>query len=328
LQWLGFCKPRSSIVTRPPCTPGFGDDVNTDFLDVNYTDADLAAISGGTPPPGCFGDITGTVPVSCASLACTGGGCQLANLVATSVSCNNNGTAADPSDDFWVFDFEFNFADGGATFSITDDGGGASLAGVPYDNPASQFQTFTGYLIPAMGQSPVTVTITDDADPACSITINVTDLLTAGALVTCSDCTVTSGSTVTDPVCAGSPEDVFTVTINGCMAAPGTNFDDFILIYDIDVTNIPPTDDELYNDVIGATPMPDLINFFEFATCTDSGFNDLEGFVNPSCSPIGYDLYIMPVDAELLLITFDCPIEGPIRLTTPQEQTFTLHYRV
>jgi len=207
-------------VVRPDCTPGFGEAVNTDSLVVNYTAADLAAIAGGTPPAGCYdAGISGSVPFSCFSFACTGAGCQLANLEATGVSCNNNGTAADPTDDFWLWDFEFNFVDG-TTFSVTDDGGGAGLSGQAYDDPASQVQTVIGYQIPAMGQSPVIVTITDDNDPTCTVTINITDLLNAGALVTCSDCTVFSGSSVSGPVCAGAVEGIFTVTVGNCEIAP------------------------------------------------------------------------------------------------------------
>ncbi len=300
-----------ATVTRPDCTPGFGDNVNVDTLFVVYDQAALAAIAGGTPPADCFGEgIDGFVAAACASFACEGGGCQVANLELTGGTCNNNGTSTDPTDDFYDIELTFNYVDG-TTYSVSDaTSGTVYVSGQTYADPPSQTEVIS-FTIPANGQS-VVLTVTDASGAACTVSLDE-----IGPLDTCSDCTIFSGSSVTSPVCAGAEEGVFTVTIGNCDIAPDGIFTSAILMYDLDVTNTPPTDEDLYLDVTGNVPMDDLVYFGESGTCAnEGGLSNLEGFENPSCTPLEIDLYLMPVNDAINTVSFACLVEGPIRLTT------------
>jgi len=244
--------------------------------------------------------------------------CAITDVILIVADCDNNGTPTDPSDDFYTFQIEVSYINAGTTFTVTNGATGAVLvAGQAYSNPvgAADIVTFT---VPAGGQD-IDIVVTDDADAACTFSTGI-----LGALLNCSNCTIFSGSSVTGPVCEGAVEGIFTVTVGSCDIAPGGTFTSALVMYDVDVTNAPPTNDDLYNDLIGAIDAPDLIWFGESGDCANSGdLSDLEGFENPSCTPLEIDLYIVPADLIAGLISFDCPIEGPILLTTlPAEPSY------
>lgn len=120
-------------------------------------------------------------------------------------------------------------------------------------------------------------------------------------------CASTDGSTV-DPVCAGAN---FTVALGNPMTT--TDQDGFLLVYDFDPAT-PETQQEIYDDIIGAVDDPDLVFFGEQSDETGAGFIDLAGFINNTCVTAQVDLYIVPADITNGGIAPDCLVEGPLNL--------------
>lgn len=236
------------------------------------------------------------------------------DIALTGVDCSDNGTPDDGTDDVYTLEVTVNYINAvGTTYTVTNAPGGPVIATGTYSTPPNGTDVLN-FMIAADGSS-LDLTVFDDGDNTC--TFSTGDL---GILAPCSagavPCLVSSGSSVTSPVCAGAVEGVFTVTVGTCTADPGTTQNELLLMYDLDVSNAPPTSDDLYNDLIGAVDAPDLVWFGEDSDCSGATFIDLEGFENPSCTAFEADLYLVPADLAAGLIAFECAIEGPIRLVT------------
>lgn len=80
-------------------------------------------------------------------------------------ACDDGGTSDDPSDDTYTFTVNPTGTDLGATYTVS---GGAAAGGLAYGAPSAPFGPF---LISA---GAVTVTITDDADPDCTLEVTIT----------------------------------------------------------------------------------------------------------------------------------------------------------
>jgi len=241
------------------------------------------------------------------------------DIALTSVICDDNGTA-DFTDDVYTLEVTVNYANAvGTTYTVTNGPGGPVIATGTYNTPPTGTDVLT-FMLPADGSS-LDLTVLDDGDNTCTFSTGF-----LGDLLPCSGggtavCLVSSGSSVTSPVCAGAVEGIFTVTISNCFFEPGTAQNAFLLFYDLDVTNAPPTSTDLYNDATGAIDAPDLANFGEIdLNCSGVDFVDLEGFENPSCVALELDLYLMPFQFDPATgggtIDSNCAIEGPIRLVT------------
>jgi len=160
----------------------------------------------------------------------------------------------------------------------------------------------------------ISVNFTDaSGDCNADLVLDIPTLFPAGLEpdTDCLPCEPISGTTVTSPICAN---ETFTVNIANCV--PFDQYDDFLLIYDIDTANAAPTDADLYDYITGATTPTDLVNFGEFSMCDGAGFVDLQGFANPSCDGTSdfIELYIMPIDVEGNVINAACDIDGPVTL--------------
>ncbi|WP_299339517.1 hypothetical protein, partial [uncultured Psychroserpens sp.] len=95
--------------------------------------------------------------------------CEVTNIVSSNEStCNDNGTAADISDDTFTADISVIFANPPATGTLDLTGDGtASVAVGSLDAPT--FHTFTGVVLPANG-SPISLTAAFSDDAACTLT--------------------------------------------------------------------------------------------------------------------------------------------------------------
>ncbi|MEL7159796.1 MAG: SdrD B-like domain-containing protein, partial [Bacteroidota bacterium] len=103
---------------------------------------------------------------------------------ATEVSCDDNGTAQDATDDYITFKLNPTGTSLGASYSVSVSAGqvftsgGSPATGIPYGTE-TMFRLTNG----SIGAGDVTVTVTDDTSPGCSTTTDVTDPITP-----CSDC--------------------------------------------------------------------------------------------------------------------------------------------
>jgi len=139
-------------------------------LTITLTDAD---------DPTCTATFTVDPPSTCSN-ACD---LQAANL--GGVSCNDSGTPADPDDDSIEFVLNPNGQNTGTTYTVTSSAGSVLPGTGTYGTPTA-FQTSPG----TAGNGPITLTITDVNDPACSITVTLPDPGT---------CSNTPPCTITDP---------------------------------------------------------------------------------------------------------------------------------
>ena len=121
--------------------------------------------------PDCVRSVTIQDPGSCSDEPCFLEGDGLAGL-----TCVDNGTNSDPSDDYMQFDLN-PFGSGlGASYSLSVNTGSVTLVGgapavnVAYGS-ANTFKLQNG----SAGSGDVTVTITDDEDPACSLDVILID---------------------------------------------------------------------------------------------------------------------------------------------------------
>ncbi|MBR9920664.1 MAG: T9SS type B sorting domain-containing protein [Bacteroidetes bacterium] len=114
--------------------------------------------------PGCITAFAVNPPAPCSN-ACD---LQQANL--GNISCNDNGTPFDPSDDFIEFTLNPSGQGIAATYTVTSPSGPITPNGGAYGSPLV-FQTSPG----TAGNGPVQLTIIDGNDPACTLTISLSD---------------------------------------------------------------------------------------------------------------------------------------------------------
>ena len=169
-----------------------------------------------------------TAPSTCSTT------CNLTSAGLTNIVCNDQGTPSISTDDTFSFDLNPTGTNLGATYSVS---GGYTQAGISYGSAT----TFTGSLI---SNGNLTITITDDADPACQI---IDILVTAPA--TCSSGntpTITLGANPT--VCKGITiaNLPFTATTENpdkynIAFSPLSNAEGFIDVVDVDLNVSPIT---------------------------------------------------------------------------------------
>jgi gliding motility-associated-like protein len=129
-------------------------------------------------------------------------------ITSITTTCNNAGTPADPSDDFYVISFVANAINGSSDFSYTVTADGVEVGVFTY-GLGGNFQ------LPAEGQI-VTLVFTDNEDESCFVSREI------GPLNTCSDQCVITGE-ITNIICdnAGTEEDdaddlfFFDLTVTG-----------------------------------------------------------------------------------------------------------------
>lgn len=97
-------------------------------------------------------------------------GCNITGAGLTAVTCNDNGTPTDDLDDYVSFSLNPTGADLGTNYSVAVSSGTITPLTAAY-GAATAFQLQNG----SAGAGNVTVTITDDADPACSLEVVITD---------------------------------------------------------------------------------------------------------------------------------------------------------
>ena len=137
--------------------------------------------------------------------------CVLNSAGVANVTCNDNGTPSDISDDFIEFLLNPSGQDIGGSYTVTASSGVVTPNNAPYGG-ASVFQMNPG----TAGNGDISITITDTDDPSCSLTFTLTD---PGACDTPCDISATAAT----PICNdnGTPsdpnDDVFTIdiTVNG-----------------------------------------------------------------------------------------------------------------
>jgi len=266
----------------------YGTSVGFNFL---VADGDRVLTITDDVDPNCSIVANVTAPSSCSTA------CALDPVVLGDITCNDNGTDNDISDDFIEFTITVTGVSTAGTYTVSD-AGGALNDGV-YGN-AETFQTMAG----TAGFGDITITVTDDTDPACSTTVLIAD---PGI---CSEiCLITSGSTAGGPYCSG---DAFTVSIGTCDAT--ANQDGLLIIYDEDLTNADPSLQDIYDDLFGVNPQADLVTFGETSACDGSGFVNLAGYNLPGCDPLTVNLYLVPANLAANSAIDFCAVEGPITL--------------
>ena len=168
--------------------------------------------------PGCLDFATVFSPGACSN------GCNITTVVPFSVLCSDAGTPGDTSDDFIVIDL---FATGdnlsvGSGYTVTTSVGTLLNPNGSY-NIGSIFQLFD-----AAPATTVTLTLTDDDDPSCQATIDVTIPGDCGV----ANCQI-NDATVSDITCftngTSTPDDdvyTFIVEVSGDNLGSGWTSDD------------------------------------------------------------------------------------------------------
>lgn len=99
---------------------------------------------------------------------CGSNTCDLTSAGLSNVSCNNNGTPDNPTDDFYTFTLNPAGIDLGTSYTVT--GGGVTPTTANYGAPAS-FSTAPG----TVGGGNIMITITDSNNGGCTITATIVD---------------------------------------------------------------------------------------------------------------------------------------------------------
>jgi len=164
---------------------------------------------------------SGEISVSAASIPVTGANnhsfdigyspasCSLTDAGKTNETCNDNGTGSDGSDDYITFSLNPTGTDLGTGYSVSVNNGGTITPTSGTYGSATSFQLQNG----SADGTIYTITITDDADPNCTITTTVQQS-------SCSNtCTLTDAGT-TNEMCnnagtSGDPsDDYITFSLN------------------------------------------------------------------------------------------------------------------
>ncbi|MEZ4855208.1 MAG: lamin tail domain-containing protein [Gelidibacter sp.] len=102
--------------------------------------------------------------------AASGGGCSITNSGITNISCNDNSTPGDASDDYITFDLDPTGATLGTNYTVSVSSGSITPTTAAYGS-ATTFTLQNG----SAGAGDVTVTLTDDTDGSCDFDQLITD---------------------------------------------------------------------------------------------------------------------------------------------------------
>ncbi len=146
---------------------------------------------------------------------CAGATCNI-TASASNITCNNNGTPSDPSDDTFTFDVLVTGTDNGASWTADDP-----------NNTTGSYDVITTFGPYDISSGNLNFTITDIVDPTCTAAVSV------NAPATCSNvCAITSS--VTNILCDdnGTPSDptddiyTFDLTVTGANTGASWTADD------------------------------------------------------------------------------------------------------
>ncbi|MEM9887274.1 MAG: proprotein convertase P-domain-containing protein [Bacteroidota bacterium] len=233
---------------------------------------------------------------------------------------------------------QFGVGSGRAVFEYNDTNSVTDCDGNPiqvevYDASCNLLETIpmtadiptANVFSPAMMGTTYTVCVTNEVfsettDGECALQGTLLD-------ITPIQCASTEASLAASSLCEDDP---FTINLNNCFVPtnvdiPGGLTSGFIVVYDTDNTNTPPTDQEIYDDLTGTSPIAELINFSEIATsCAGTELAGLLNFNNDGCSEFETDIYLVPIRSDNTL-DFNCKIGDAITLTTfPNPDDFTV----
>jgi hypothetical protein len=185
------------------------DVINGPYGPFLITGGDLNISITDDTDPSCSTNDVVTAPAECSDCALSG-----PNIVTV---CDNQNTS-DPSDDTFTFTIEVNETTGlGATYSITGD---VSAGGLAYGVTSSSFGPFL------ISNGNLTITITDDGDPACQI-LDATVTAPAACSPPC-DLVPTIVSSCNDQGTSNPADDTYSFTVmlpvgSGSIASNGFN---------------------------------------------------------------------------------------------------------
>lgn len=97
-------------------------------------------------------------------------GCNILSSGITNISCNDNGTPTDDTDDYIIFDLNPTGLNLGANYTVSASSAITPATAVAFGS-SSSFSTAPG----TAGAGDITITITDDVDATCTLTEMVTD---------------------------------------------------------------------------------------------------------------------------------------------------------
>ncbi|MGB0840472.1 MAG: hypothetical protein ACPGXL_10040, partial [Chitinophagales bacterium] len=110
-------------------------------------------------------------------LGVTCSSCILSDAGLNTLTCNDNGTDSDDADDYLTFTLNPTGTNIGSNYNVSVSAGSINPTNAAYGSAIS-FQLQNG----SAGNGNVIVTITDVDDPSCSLTVNITDPGSCGAI--------------------------------------------------------------------------------------------------------------------------------------------------
>jgi hypothetical protein len=153
--------------------------------------------------PNCDLDVLVTDPGPCSE------SCNLTNGNLGNVNCNDNSTPSQTSDDFIQFTLNPEGFNLGATYSVSVSAGTINPPSAAYGAPVS-FNLNQG----SAGGGDVTVTITDENDPSCTVQVVVNDPGTCSALCNLTDQGLTGVSCNDNSTPADPSDDFISFSLN------------------------------------------------------------------------------------------------------------------
>jgi hypothetical protein len=206
----------------------------------------------------CTDQVTVTAPASCSNQ------CDISATI-SNISCDDNGTPSDPSDDNFFFDISVSGSNTGSGWTAND----------PNNSSGSYGSSLNLGPYPISGGD-LSFTVTDDTDPAC------TDQVTVTAPATCSNqCDISA--TISNVSCNdnGTPSDpsddnfFFDISVSGTNTGSGWTADD------------PNNSSGVYGTTLNLGPYPISGGDLNF-TITDNASSGCTAnvlvFAPPSCS--------------------------------------------
>ncbi len=180
---------------------------NVSFGPYDIADGNLNFTISDNTDPSCTFNIMVTPPATCSDQ------CQI-SVSSANITCNNNGTPSDDSDDTFTFTLNASGVNTGGSWNANIGGSGTygtNVAFGPFD----------------IADGNISITVTDIDDPTCS------DVITITAPTTCSsNCSISANTAI--PICDnnGTPSDpsddtyTFQITVTGANTGTGWTADD------------------------------------------------------------------------------------------------------
>lgn len=153
-----------SIGTINPMSGPYGVPTGFNLNMGSAGDGDVTVTITDASDPSCTIEVIVTDPGTCSTT------CDLTGTGLGAISCNDNGTSTDPSDDLISFSLNPTGFNLGATYTVSVSTGTVNPVSGAY-GAVTAFNMNTG----SAGNGDVTVTVTDDNDPLCTISVVVTD---------------------------------------------------------------------------------------------------------------------------------------------------------